>query len=165
MTAAMSGIGLVATWMASVPPPAPRASFAPPAKVAPAPAVVTPIESEAARLARGLDYEARLGTSARNPFSFGAVAAVDAAPGGPAEAGVLTFAPPATPAVAFVLAGIATDSGDGPVTRTAILSGAAGVRLVRVGDMAGAYRVAAIAADAVDLAGPDGAVVTLRLTP
>jgi hypothetical protein len=169
MTAAMSGIGLVATWMASVPPPAPRAPLAAALEVAPAPAVVTPIEAEAARLARGLDYEARLGASSRNPFRFGATASAAALPAaadpavGPAAVRALG------PAVTFGLAGIATEVIDGAEVRTAILSGADGVRLARVGDTVNGYRVVAIAAAAVTLAGPDAGpdstAVTLRLTP
>ena len=165
MTAAMSGIGLVATWMASVPPPAPRAPITPVSSAAPAPAVVTPVEVEAARLARGLAFEARLGVSSRNPFRFGAAAPVAPGPAAATPARPRPLAPAPAPAVAFVLAGIATDVVEGAEVRTAILSGPAGVRLARAGDIVADYRVVAIAPDAVELAGPDTAVITLRLRP
>ena len=165
MTAAMSGIGLVATWMASVPPPAPRVPIAPAPVATPAVIVVTPVEAEAARLARGIAFEAQLGVSSRNPFRFGAATSAPVAAGPAAGTAVPLVASAPASAVALALAGIATDVVEGVEVRTAILSGPAGVQLARVGDTVAGYRVAAIGPDAVELDGPDAAAITLRLTP
>ena len=166
-TAVMSGVGLIATWLASVPSGPARAPLALPPEVAPVAAVVSPIEEQAARLARGLDYEARFGEPSRNPFRFGAAAAAPdvAGPVAPPVADIVALAAPPPPLL--TLAGMATDLVEGEPVRTAIISGPAGVVLAGVGDIvAGGYRVRAIEADSVELAGEDeGVTLTLLLRP
>lgn len=167
-TAVMSGFGIVATWMASAPLVPPRA----PVGSVPVPpttqVVASPIEQEAARLARGLDLQARPGPPSRNPFRFGvATPAPTVAPAAsvvPAAAAAPTAAAHAVPSLS--LAGIAEDVVEGTIVRTAILSGPSGIVLARVGDVVTeGYRVSSIEAGAVELAA-DGAVpLTLSLTP
>jgi len=105
---------------------------------------------------------------ARNPFRFasrqpGAGLAPAAAPAAPPELSVPPGAvAPVLPRVA--LAGIAEDTVNGRVDRTAVVSGPEGVLLVREGqEILGRYRVARIESEAVDLVGlADGE--TRRLT-
>lgn len=164
-TAVMSGIGLAATWMASAPPVPPRAPVGATPQAPVAQAVESPIEREAALLARGLDFQAQPGPPSRNPFRFGARPVAPAPAPAPIE--VVASAPVVVAASpAFSLAGIATDEVDGAPVRTAILSGPSGIVLARVGDAVSGYRVEAVEADAVALAPPGGgAPVRLSLRP
>jgi hypothetical protein len=167
-TVVMSGAGLVATWLAAAPPTEPAAPLA--SASVPTATVVSPIEREAARLARGLAYQARLGVSARNPFRFDSV---DGPVGdgdvvvAPLEAPLAVVEPSAAPATTRLsLVGIATNLVDGATERTAIVTGPTGVVLAGVGDSVGdGYRVMSIEADAVDLVRDDNAQLTIRLRP
>lgn len=153
--------------MASAPPVLQPAPLGPPLEAGPFAAVVSPIEEQAARLARGLDYEAGVGEPSRNPFRFGAPAGV------PKDEELV--APPAAdvvaPAVArapfLTLAGIATDLAEDETVRTAIISAPSGIVLAGVGDVVtGGYRVQTIGIDSVQLAGDgDDAILTLLLRP
>jgi len=65
----------------------------------------------------------------------------------------------------YALSGMATTVADGVAHRTAILSSLQGVSLVKEGDVLDAYRVVAIADDAVTLESTvDGTQTTLRLS-
>jgi hypothetical protein len=142
-------------------------------RVAPPPAVVAPtpaelkgaaLAAEVTRLRERLRPSAEPAQPARNLFHFGAAAAT-ARPVEPA----LSAPPPAPLAAApapppLTLVGLAADQGaDGPV-RTAIIAGYGDLFLVKEGEAVGSqYRVAAIAAEGVELTNTaDG--TTLRLT-
>ena len=71
--------------------------------------------------------------------------------------------PPAPVRPTIRLRGIASDTVDGAVQRTAIITSDAGLMLVREGEAAGAYRVTKIEDESVELAGPDGSL-TLSLS-
>jgi hypothetical protein len=71
--------------------------------------------------------------------------------------------PPAPVRPAIRLRGIATDTVDGAIQRTAIITTDAALLLVREGEAAGAYRVTKIEEESVEFAGPDGAL-TLSLS-
>ena len=165
--ALVSGAGLVATYLVS--PPLLPQNDTPPASAARGDAPGEPavdIEEEAARLHARLRAEAAFRAPARDPFRFGERPVQPPARRAdpvPDEAGE---PPPAVPEPPFVvLSGIATDTVDGQPQRTAVLTTASGVLLVRVGEMVGSdYVVRAIDADRVDLESTaDGTIRQVRL--
>jgi hypothetical protein len=167
-TAAISGAGLLATWFFSMPagnPPATSPSA--PAGSAPQGSASTiDIQQEAARLQVRVHPEPHYIEKSRNPFRFGVRPAPEIRPSG------TSGPPPAQPVPVVALAppprlsldGIATDMVDGQEQRTAILNTDSGVVLAKEGEpVAGQFRVAKIAPDAVELTNvSDGS--TLRLT-
>ena len=168
-TALISGAGLLATWVFSMPDAtAPVASSAASAARAPqASAAAIDIQREAARLQVRLHPDARVNAVARNPFQFASraprrVVPADSPPAVPAAA-LPAVAPIEQPPLS--LDGIATDVVDGQEQRTAILHADGGVVLVKEGDMvSGRYRVMTVAPDAAELMDvPRGSVVRLVL--
>jgi hypothetical protein len=111
------------------------------------------IVEEAARLQARMRAAAVFREPARNPFRFGEPPAAPRRQAGAAAAEAPAAAAPSEPEPPFiVLSGIATDVVDGVPQRTAVLTTASGVALVRAGDMVGTeYRVRAIEGAAVDL--------------
>ena len=165
--ATVSGATVLAGWLASTPPSNTlgAGAFAP-GQTEPQP--VTPssdIEREAARLEARVRREVAYSQPQRNPFRYGAdrptvsfaAGAADAAPAAETPVPVAPQSPPVS------LAGIAEDQVEQRVERTAILSSADGVLLVREGeDVLGQYRVSKIDSAAVELVRhADG--TTLRL--
>lgn len=156
-TAAVSGAGLLATWLASYPP-----ANAPAPAVAPVTPVATSgadIQQEAMRLqqkVRGvIEYEA----PTRNPFRFTAPASRSAA--APAPDRVASIDPaPARPDM--TLTGVAIDTASGQEVRTAILGTPSGLVFATVGEEVAGHRVSAIAEDAVQLTAPDGTLIIIR---
>jgi hypothetical protein len=155
----MSGAGLLATYLLNAPP-----AFTPTSSSAPAPgqtpsrgAEAPDVEEEAARLQARLRAQATYHEPSRNPFRFGASPA--AAPRRvrpePSPEILGTAALPSAPrpeAPFIVLSGMAAEIVDGATVRTAILTTAGGVLLVRAGDPVGAeYRVRAITDESVEL--------------
>lgn len=170
-TAVVTGLTLAGAWAAGTPDAARPPVVA--ARPSDAEAVVPDIAAEALRLETRIRGEmtARALTTTRNPFRFGrsgggrveAEAEADA-PVEPPDPETMAAEP--EPAPAFRLIGMATDETPDGVSRTAILSGTAGVRLVRAGEeMGDGYRVGAIEADAVEVVTPDGVSQRLTLTP
>lgn len=165
-TAAVSGLGLLATWLASTPPPSGRAGTGPSPSVAERSAVSgTDIAREADRLAYRLRHDAAFDPPSRNLFRFEAPPAVHRAP-----APVVVNPPvvedlkPPPAALRVTLSGIATDHVDGQDQRTAVLSTPAGILMVHEGDVvAGQYRVGSIQDEAVELVRLDDGG-TLRLS-
>ena len=163
-TAVVSGVGLLATWLASVPPAnAPPASgAAPAASVDPAVSIGEQAERLGARVRGEIDYR----EPARNLFRFSTRAALPAAAGERGVQAQLIDLPPApSPAPSspgIKLSGIATDTVDGRPQRTAILTTASGLVFVREGDAVGEFRVGTIGEEAVDLVQADGAVLRIR---
>jgi hypothetical protein len=167
---AASAVGVVATYMASSPllPRRVAPSAANPNGSVTSPPPAADIEREAARLASGLRADTSFRPPTRNPFRFGepvvtrsTPSAVQASPDTAA-----TVPPPQPEPPLIVLSGIATDVANGEPVRTAVLTTAAGVTLVRVGELVGAeYRVREIREDGVDLESTsDGSVRALRFT-
>ena len=167
--ALMSGAGIFATYLASPPLLPQRGTSAPPAEQSAAvsnePAVN--IEEEAARLQARLRAEAAFRAPARNPFRFEdpPTRPAPSARGDGSAAAVGAPAPPEPELPFVVLSGIATDVVDGEPQRTAVLTTASDVLLVREGEMVGSdYRIRAIEADRVDLESvADGTIRVLRL--
>lgn len=159
-TAVVSGVGLLATWLASVPPAnAPSASaVAPAASVDPAASIGEQAERLGARVRGEIEYR----EPARNLFRFSAPAALPAAAGERRVQAQLTDVPPPPVSPGIKLSGIATDTVDGRPQRTAILNTASGLVFVREGDRVGEFRVGTIGEDAVDLVQADGAVRRIR---
>ncbi len=165
VTALLSGLGLLATWVASVPPgaqaPVPvRLPAASGASRADAPLPVIQVNTDRLRV----DADRRDGFihPRRNPFEFSARAIPLAVPTHPIPAAASAEAlPPVPPPPPFTLAGIAEDLG----VRTAVLSSQRDVFLVREGDVVdGRYTVGKIGADGVELMPVgDGSSVFIRL--
>jgi hypothetical protein len=169
--AAVSGAGLLATYLFSTPPVvtpgvAPRTS--PAASSAPLP---DDIEEQAARLGSRVRGEIEYQPPSRNPFRFGGrtVARAPSSPTPPPAESTETAqpeiapAPPPPPPVR--LTGIATSTVNGERQRSAILLTPEGVVSAREGGMAGAYRVTRIEEDAVEVVGPDGTPRRLVVRP
>jgi hypothetical protein len=167
-TAVISGAGILATWFFSMPPshaPAPGAST--PAARAPQSAAAVDIQQEAARLQGRLHQPPPYSEPSRNLFRFGQrsnqVAPTSGrAPERPANAPAAAPLPPAAPRI--TLDGIASDTVGDQQQRTAILNTDSGVVLAREGEQVAGYRVAKIAADAVELVKlDDGSTLRLAL--
>jgi hypothetical protein len=161
-TAVVSGVGLLATWLASYAPPAnlpaDTAARVPAAVTAEAPDIVR----EANRLQAKVRAEVEYVQPSRNPFRFGAR---DSAPVPRSESvHTLPAAVDVAPApIVIRLSGIAIDTVNGREERTAILNTPGGLVFVKEGEeVAGAYKVSKIAIDAVDLVRADGSLLQLR---
>jgi len=160
-TAAVSGAGLLATWLASAPPASTPASSQ--AVRTPESHAATDIVREADRLQTRVRGEVEYAQPLRNPFRFGERTRA-------AGSGLVASAPAAAPVVAPVpeplrvkLSGIAIDTVDGREQRTAILNTPSGLVFAHEGDdVAGNYKVGKIGEDAVDLIKTDGSVLQLR---
>jgi len=167
--AAASGATVLAGWLASTPPVA-VVENRPAAQSRASRATTSPssdIVEQASRLQARIRRETAYVRPERNPFQFEAtrravepaVTVAEPALSSEPSAPVANVAPPVT------LAGVAEDSLQTGVERTAILSSASGVLLVRVGDeVLGQYRVAAVEEGAVDLLRlADGSILRLSL--
>ena len=169
--AAVSGAGLLATYLASAPPTLTpgRAPAARPAADAGAARLSDDIEEQAARLGSRVREDVAFRPPARNPFRFGArpVAPRRSAPAPPSAAAPAVTPEPAlpTPPPPIRLNGIATTTVNGEPQRVAVLLTPQGVVEARAGDMAGAYRVVRVEEDAVEVVGPDGISRRLNLRP
>jgi len=161
-TVLVSGTGLVATvfgWVSTpmIPQRAPAPSTTAVAQPAVSPAA--DIQHEAARLQSRLMPDPTYRQPSRNPFRFGArVSPRSAARPAVQPQEPVVVIPPAPVQPTIHLRGIAADTVDGAVQRTAIITTAAGLVLVREGDAAGTYRVVKIEDEAVELTGPDGSL-------
>jgi hypothetical protein len=164
--AAVSGAGLLATYLASAPPAiAPGGGRAPQNAGRPAAApAVADIQTEAlrlqARIKPGQDYQ----EPSRDPFRFGS------RPTRASRNGAIATAPPPLPQVAppepppIKLSGIVTRTGD--AGRTAILITPQGPVEAKEGDAVGFdYRVTRITEDSVEMTGPNGVLRRLQLRP
>jgi hypothetical protein len=170
--AAVSGAGLLATYLFSVPPavtPDRQASARADAIARrPQPASVD-IQQEAARLQMRVREDADYREPSRNPFRFGArpVTRRPVVPSAVPEEPVATpppSSPPPPPPIR--LSGVATNTVAGARQRSAILVTPAGILTVREGDAVGAeYTVVRIEEDAVELAGADGSTRRITLRP
>jgi hypothetical protein len=166
-TAAASGAMLVATWLASYAPvggPKPQPNAAP--TVAHTETAAADIQREADRLHGRLQQVAAYRHPARNPFQFAARPAPAPAPR-PMIAEPIVPVVEAPPAPRLVVSGIGEDIVGDEVVRTAIISTANDVHVVKVGDtIAETYRVASISATGVELVQIDtGAVLQLPFRP
>ncbi len=160
-TVVVSGVGVLATWLASIPPAnAPSSPGSVPTQST-APAAVS-IGEQAERLGTRVRAEIEYREPARNPFRFSA-RAIPSAPRDDrrVQAQLADVAPP-QPALTVRLSGIATDTIDGRPQRTAILSTSSGLVFVREGGAVGEYRVGTVGEDAVDLIQADGSLIRIR---
>jgi hypothetical protein len=168
--AAVSGAGLLATYLFSTPPtgvPARPGVARTPDATRPAPPAFD-IAAEAARLRERVPPDVPYDEPSRNPFRFGArptsVSPRRAEPSPPPP--VLTPSAPVPQPPPIRLSGIATTTVDGTRQRTAILITPGGIQYAREGDAVGAdYRVARIDEDAIELTGSDGSSRRLLLRP
>jgi hypothetical protein len=165
--AAVSGVTVLAGWLASSPAPSVPASVSTRAAAGPRASVsaASDIAQQADRLQARLPIARRFAEPRRDPFRFAErrTAADRVAPRIPIPEAPT---PPVdtNPAPQVSLSGIAEEQVNGAPARTAVLSSPAGVLLVREGDeVLGYYRVAHIESEAVDLVGLDNGVAT-RLT-
>lgn len=158
--------GAFAAWLSAAMTPGDR-SRPPPTVVPPTPAEAHGAElaSEIARLHERLSPDATPRRPSRDLFSFRAGAGRPAAPVTPEPIVPGPVVNPVPEQLPLKLAGIAEDSGaDGPV-RTAIISTAGQLFLVKEGEnVTSSYRVTKISADGVDLADTrDGSARHLEL--
>jgi hypothetical protein len=159
--AAVSGAGLLATYMASSPPAiAPKRGSAPQNSTSGAAAPVLDVQTEALRLNDRIEPEYQ--QPARDPFRF-------AARSGSARTLAVTPEPPPQVAPAepppIKLSGIASPTQDGG-QRTAYLITPQGLVEAHEGDAVGFdYRVTRITEDAVELTGPNAVLRRLTLRP
>ncbi len=168
-TALASGVTVAGMWVASYAPTGgPEVASTVPT-VASTEAASTEIQREARRLHERLERAATYREPSRNPFSF---AGARRAPAPPVEPPAFVEEPaapqaPAPPTFLVSLAGIAEDSVDGVLVRTAVIATPQAVLLVKVGDVIGdLYKVTAIDAGAAELTRlDDGATVRLALKP
>ena len=173
--AAVSGAGLLATYLFSGP-----ASVVSNRIATPRPNVVTPraappafdIQEQASRLQAHDPVVTEYHEPSRNPFRFADRA--KRAPGSPRDVAPSPPPPPVTtPATPVVpppppirLSGIATETVGDTRQRSAILITPEGVQRVREGDqVATIYRVTRIEEDAVELVANDGTTRRLPLRP
>jgi hypothetical protein len=173
--AAVSGAGLLATFLASSPPALSpgRAPAARPTEDAGAVRLSDDIEAQAARLGSRVRDDVAYRPPTRNPFRFGARIPLPRSSGtgrsAPSESPPLTPAEPAPepppPPSPIRLTGVATNTVNGEAQRVAVLLTSSGVVEARAGDMAGAYRVLRVEEDAVEVVGPDGMTRRVNLRP
>ena len=167
---AMSGAGLVATYLFSTPGPVvpERTAVVRPEVARPAPPAVD-IQEEAARLTVRVPRATEYQEPSRNPFRYrgrpepaAPPTSNPVAPEAPAAAPVEL--PPAPPLVR--VSGILTNVVDGVRHRSAVLMTASGTIDVREGDVVGGiYRVRRIDEDAVELVESDGTSRRISLRP
>jgi hypothetical protein len=159
-TAVVSGVGLLATWLASNPPAnSPSSTEVVRSQTA---AAGADIQREAERLGAKVRAQVEYSRPSRNPFRFGERTAPRDRPSGTPEAQPLMSKAVEEP-VRIKLSGIAIDLVDGHEQRTAILNTPTGLTFAREGDqVADVFRVGRIADDAVDLLRADGSIVTIR---
>ena len=157
-TALVSGVTLLAGWLAAERPTPPTASIAPVStSQSPQTAAATfDIERQAMRLQTRTRQEAEFSEPDRNLFQFRRQASARPSapgPGPPAAPPPVEIAlPPPPPPPRVGLSGIATDLVGERTVRTAVLSTESGVLLVREGDdVLGQYRVVTIGEDGVEL--------------
>ena len=168
-TVFVSGAGLVATvfgWVST--PTVPQRTPAPSriAVTSPPVSAAADIQHEAARLQSRLVPESTYRQPSRNPFRFGARVNPRASerPAPQLQEPVVVIPPvPVRPTIR--LRGIASDTVDGAIQRTAIITTDAALLLVREGEAAGAYRVTKIEDESVELAGPDGPLMLSLSNP
>jgi hypothetical protein len=169
-TVVLSGAGVLATWIAAVPPePTESVTVRPQLGAGPPASAAAEVEEQASKLALRLRQHEPYEAPNRNPFRFGSSRAsepTETVQPVPPAVTPTTVAPRPVPPLP-VLAGVATDIVDGAEQRTAILSGPSGVVLAREGDeVGGHYRVNRVEAEAIELMRlEDGSVVRLGLRP
>lgn len=159
---------LLATWFGwTSTPPTPVASDVRAISRAARPAADADIQREAQRLQLHVRTEIEYRDPSRNPFRFGArPPAPEAARTRNSAAVPAPPVPvPVAPPVSLTLSGIAADSADGAVQRTAIITAPSGLLLVKEGDRVADYTVSHIEDGAVDLVAADGSTRRLTLTP
>ena len=167
--AAASGATVLAGWLAAAPPadvsenrPAAPAR----ARRAASAAESSDIEEQASRLQARIRRETAYTRPQRNLFQFEAARpAAVAAPSERLDPTTEVSGPVPAPSFAMTLAGVAEDTLQQGVERTAILSSSAGVLLVREGDdVLGQYRVGLVEREAVELVSlTDGSTLRLSL--
>jgi hypothetical protein len=167
--AAVSGVTVLAGWLAAQAPSSTPAGAPPRATPDEAAGTSGPsdIEREAARLGARVHREVEFQRPERNPFRFTGARSTGAPITAPAPEPVVIPepAPAAPPPPPVTLSGIAENQVGERTERTAILSSPGGVLLVREGDQVlGRYRVSRIDAEAVELTSlSDGAPLRLTL--
>jgi len=164
-TAAVSGTGLVATWLGAASTPNRTATVVPAATSTAVSPSAHDIEQQAAHLQAAMRAHAEYIAPVRNPFAFVRHAprrVTTAAPAAAVEVAP-TVVEPARPAIR--LTGIATDVADGRTELTAILSTASDLMFLKEGESAGGYTVRTIDEHSVELVGPDGSITLLLGNP
>ena len=169
--AAVSGAGLLATYLVSAPPtiaPGHPTAARPDAVSRPA-SPSADIQEQAQRLQTRVRADTEFHPPSRNPFRFGARAAKPGARSSPAPSARIPETPAAVPSEPppppppIRLSGIVTNTVDGVRQRAAVLNTVGGVITAREGEMAGAYRIVRVDEDAVEVVGPDGVSRRLNL--
>src|SRR5437870_3456926 len=152
-TAVISGAGVLATWFFSMPPaqqpvsvpvpPTARAQSASPSAI--------DIQQEAERLQLRTPQQPHYSEPSRNPFRFSEPRQPQRAPAAAAPVVTAPVAPLPPPPPQITLDGVASDTIDGVMQRTAILNTNAGVVLAKEGDQVAGFHVDRVAPDSVEL--------------
>ena len=166
--AAVSGVTVLAGWLASTPPASAPTAGVPSLAQASSRRAAPPsdIEREAARLQARVRREAAYAQPRRNPFRFGAARSTASPEVDVPEVAAENILTPTPEPPPVSLSGIAEDRIEQRVERTAILSSPAGVLLVHEGDdVLGQYRVTKIESEAVEFVKlSDGGTLRLSFT-
>jgi hypothetical protein len=162
-TAAVSGAGLLATWLGWTPTRPATVNDAPATTRDVRPVYGVDIQEQATRLQMRVRNELEYQDPKRNPFRF------VVRPAAIARRSQAIETPPAVPAapaeILPALSGMATDMVDGQAQRTAIFSRGGEVLFAKEGDRLGSYTVTHIDEAGVELAAADGTVRRVPLTP
>lgn len=167
-TVAVSGAGLLATWLGVAPSLQPAVGVdLPPGKRDVRPVETgADIEKQASRLQTRVRTELDYRDPSRNPFRFAArPPAVAPTPSTVSQPSLPLPPPPGADLFAYTLSGMAADKVDGQTRRTAIISTASDVLFVKEGDHVASYTVTAINETGVELTAADGTVRRLTLIP
>jgi len=163
-TAAVSGVTLLATWLGWTPTRYPATTNPPRAATGEVTPAVNDIQEQAERLQSRVRTELGYSDPKRNPFRFAprrqppiVTRAIE-----PAPQVVMPVIPERLP---FTLSGLATDTVDGEVRRTVILTAGSDVLFVKEGDQVGGYMVSSVDESGVSFTGADGTIRRLPLLP
>jgi len=163
--ALVSGVGVIATYLVSSPPPLVDRSSARRAQAAPAQATAD-IQELAVRLQTRVQAETAFRQPARNPFRFAAPRQAAPAASVPLPVASLPPSAPLPTPMPMSLLGMASDDVDGVEQRTAIVKTGDDVVLVRVGESVAGYTVTKIEAAGIELtSATDGSIRRLAFRP
>ena len=164
-TAAATSVTLLAGWLGWTPMQQSAVSDVPAAPRDVRPVESLDIQEQAARLQTRVRAELGYSDPKRNPFRFSVRPAPTPGSIRPIESAVAAPSVAPLEVMPFTLSGMAADTVDGQLLRTAILTTPSDVLFAKEGDRLGNYTVTRIDEAGVELTAPDGIVRRLALTP
>ena len=164
-TAAATSVTLLAGWLGWTPMQQSAISDAPAAPRDVRPVESVDIQEQAARLQTRVRAELGYSDPKRNPFRFNVRTAPIPSASASRESAVAVPPVAALDMLPFTLSGMAADTVEGQLRRTAILTTSSDVLFAKEGDRLGNYTVTRIDETGVEMTAPDGTVRRLTLTP